>query len=162
MEVLRAEFGRPEIEPHIPVEGSIYMMSREDAFNEFRSAPLCNIVAKVDQVVTRNYHHQCVSRFGFLTWDTLTHHQIFFSWLFPTAKTWSRHFGFYNSKFHAISAPPLRKLTEEKRKKAREIVNVLDESITSLSFPVTRYALYEIDYNDKSLKSWTKIAEIGH
>lgn len=54
------------------------------------------------------------------------------------------------------------KLTEEERKKAREIVNVLDESITSLSFPVTRYALYEIDYDDKSLKYWTNIAEIGH
>ncbi|CAN6559245.1 unnamed protein product [Malus baccata var. baccata] len=104
------------------------LMSCEDALNKFRFAPMDDIVAKVDQVVTKNYYHQ---------------------YLFENAQRWSYHFGFYN-----------RKLTEEERKKAGEIVNILDESITSLTFPVTHFALYEIDYDDKSLKSWTKIAEI--
>jgi hypothetical protein len=50
-------------------------------------------------------------------------------------------------------------LTEEEKRKARELVGALDESITSLSFPITRLALYKIDYKDTTLKSWEKIAE---
>ncbi|TQD97041.1 hypothetical protein C1H46_017353 [Malus baccata] len=67
---------------------------------------------------------------------------------------WTKHLTFEGTD------DQIRKLTEEERKKAGEIVNILDESITSLTFPVTHFALYEIDYDDKSLKSWTKIAEI--
>ncbi|CAN6540765.1 unnamed protein product [Malus baccata var. baccata] len=55
------KFGGPEIEPHIPILGSIQMMSREDALNKFRFAPMDDIVAKVDRVITKNYYHQCVS-----------------------------------------------------------------------------------------------------
>ncbi|CAN6709854.1 unnamed protein product [Malus baccata var. baccata] len=142
MEGLQAEFGGPEIEPHIPILGSIQMMSREDALNKFRFAPMDDIVAKVDRVVTKNYYHQCVS----LLMDRE---------LFENAQRWSYHFGFYNSNLL------YGKLTEEERKKAGEFVNILDESITSLTFPITHFALYEIDYDDRSLKSWTKIAEIG-
>ncbi|KAM2808208.1 hypothetical protein PS2_043118 [Malus domestica] len=80
--------------------------------------------------------------------------------LFENAQRWSYHCGFYNSSMPYLSLLH-GKLTEEERKKTGEIVNILDESITSLTFPVTHFALYEIDYDDKSLKSWTKIAEIG-
>ncbi|RXH74393.1 hypothetical protein DVH24_029114 [Malus domestica] len=55
------KFGGPEIEPHIPILGSIQMMSREDSLNKFRFAPMDDIVAKVDRVITKNYYHQCVS-----------------------------------------------------------------------------------------------------
>ncbi|TQD89155.1 hypothetical protein C1H46_025277 [Malus baccata] len=82
------------------------------------------------------------------------------SQLFENAQRWSYHFGFHNSSMPYLSLLH-GKLTEEEKKKAGEIVNILDESMTSLTFAVTHFALYEIDYDDKSLKSWTKIAEIG-
>ena len=50
-------------------------------------------------------------------------------------------------------------LSDEDKKKAQEKASILDESITSLSFPVTRLALYKTDTEDKTLKSWEKIAE---
>lgn len=50
-------------------------------------------------------------------------------------------------------------LTEDEKKKAQERANALDDSIGSLSFPITRLALYKTDTEDKSLKSWEKIAE---
>lgn len=63
MKALIAEFGGPEIEPHIPIVGSI-RMTHEDVLNKLRSLHSCNIRAyqvKVDSVVTRNFYHQCVS-----------------------------------------------------------------------------------------------------
>ncbi|XP_062018299.1 uncharacterized protein LOC133734694 isoform X2 [Rosa rugosa] len=63
MESLRAEFGGPEIEPHIPIVVSI-RMTYEDVLNKFRSLRSKNLhayQAKVDLVVTRNFYHQCVS-----------------------------------------------------------------------------------------------------
>lgn len=50
-------------------------------------------------------------------------------------------------------------LTEEEQKTAEEKIKILDESITSMSVPITRLALYKIDYKDTTLKSWEKIAE---
>ncbi|CAL5346243.1 unnamed protein product [Camellia sinensis] len=50
-------------------------------------------------------------------------------------------------------------LSDEEKKKAQEKANVLDESIGNLSFEVTRLALYETNPEDKTLKSWKKIAE---
>jgi len=48
-------------------------------------------------------------------------------------------------------------LTDEEKKKAKEKAIILDDS--SLSFQVTRLALYKTDPEDKTLKSWEKIAE---
>lgn len=50
-------------------------------------------------------------------------------------------------------------LSDEDKNKAKEKASILDESIASLSFPVTRLALYKTDTEDKTLKSWEKIAE---
>ncbi|KAG8490769.1 hypothetical protein CXB51_013915 [Gossypium anomalum] len=50
-------------------------------------------------------------------------------------------------------------LTEEEKKKAQEKANMLDESISSLSFQISRLALYKTDTEDKTLKSWEKVAE---
>lgn len=50
-------------------------------------------------------------------------------------------------------------LTDEDKKKAQEKASILDESIAGLSFPITRLALYKTDTEDKTLKSWEKIAE---
>ncbi|KVH89432.1 2',3'-cyclic-nucleotide 3'-phosphodiesterase [Cynara cardunculus var. scolymus] len=38
--------------------------------------------------------------------------------------------------------------------------NALDGSVKSLSFPITRLALYKTDTEDKTLKSWQKVTEI--
>ena len=50
-------------------------------------------------------------------------------------------------------------LTDDEKQKAQERANILDESISSLSFPVSCLALYKTDTEDKTLKSWEKIAE---
>lgn len=50
-------------------------------------------------------------------------------------------------------------LTEEEKKRAQEKANALDKSIGGLTFQITRLALYKTDTEDKSLKSWEKIAE---
>ena len=50
-------------------------------------------------------------------------------------------------------------MTDEEMKKAQEKATILDESIGSLSFQVSRLALYKTDPDDKTLKSWEKIAE---
>lgn len=50
-------------------------------------------------------------------------------------------------------------LTEEEKKRAQERANALDEGIGSLTFQITRLALYKTDTEDKSLKSWEKVAE---
>ncbi|GKE99779.1 cyclic phosphodiesterase-like protein, partial [Tanacetum coccineum] len=51
-------------------------------------------------------------------------------------------------------------LTEEEKKRAQEKANALDESIKSLSFPITRLGLYKTDPEDKTLKSWEKVSEV--
>lgn len=50
-------------------------------------------------------------------------------------------------------------LTEEEKKRAQEKANALDEGIGSLTFQITRLALYKTDTEDKSLKSWEKVRE---
>lgn len=50
-------------------------------------------------------------------------------------------------------------LTDEEKKKAQDKAYVLDESIGSLNFQISRLALYKTDTEDKSLKSWEKVAE---
>lgn len=50
-------------------------------------------------------------------------------------------------------------LTEEEKKRAQEKANAIDESIGSLTFQITRLALYKTDTEDKTLKSWEKVAE---
>lgn len=50
-------------------------------------------------------------------------------------------------------------LTEEEKKKAQEKANMLDESISGLSFQISRLALYKTDTEDKTLKSWEMVAE---
>ncbi|KAI8001759.1 Cyclic phosphodiesterase [Camellia lanceoleosa] len=70
------------------------------------------------------------------------------------------HFGYKTSTPYMPHLSLLYEdLSDEEKKKAQEKANVLDESIVNLSFEVTRLALYETDTEDKTLKSWKKIAE---
>lgn len=50
-------------------------------------------------------------------------------------------------------------LTDEEKKKAQERAVALDESLSGLSFQISRLALYKTDTEDKTLKSWEKMAE---
>lgn len=50
-------------------------------------------------------------------------------------------------------------LTDEEKKKAQDRANVLDDSLRNLNFTINRLALYKTDTEDKSLKSWEKVAE---
>lgn len=49
-------------------------------------------------------------------------------------------------------------LTEEEKKKAQERANALD-NVSGLTFQISRLALYKTDTEDKTLKSWEKIAD---
>ncbi|KAK9919985.1 hypothetical protein M0R45_028555 [Rubus argutus] len=78
--------------------------------------------------------------------------------IWEAARHCSAHFGFYTEHRPRLSLL-FGNLTIEERKKAQEKVSIMDESITSLSFPITRLALYKVNYKDTTLKSWEKIAE---
>ena len=63
MEGLRAEFGGPEIEPHIPFLGS-FRMTHDDVLSKFRTLQshiIYSFKAKVNEVATRKFYYQCVS-----------------------------------------------------------------------------------------------------
>ncbi|XP_004298527.1 PREDICTED: F-box/kelch-repeat protein At3g06240-like [Fragaria vesca subsp. vesca] len=127
---LRSEFGGPEIEPHITVVGSI-RMTHAEVLNKFRSLQSC-VPSGYKAIVNRLLWRAtgfCGSCFGFQS-GVRPHLSLLYG-----------------------------NLTEEERTRAQEKVSILDESITRMSFPITKLALYKIDYKDKSLKSWEKIAE---
>ncbi|KAG4195765.1 hypothetical protein ERO13_A06G122300v2 [Gossypium hirsutum] len=136
MEGLRSEFGGPQFEPHVTVVGAI-SLTADDALAKFWSA--CDgrkaYNATVDRVATGTFFYQCI-----------------FLLLHPTPEVaetsahCSSHFGYKSS-------------TQEEKKKAQEKANMLDESISSLSFQISRLALYKTDTEDKTLKSWEKVAE---
>ncbi|PRQ48393.1 putative F-box domain, RNA ligase/cyclic nucleotide phosphodiesterase [Rosa chinensis] len=153
MESLRAEFGGPEIEPHIPIVGSI-RMTYEDVLNKFRSLRsknFCAYQAKVNLVVTRNFYHQCVS----LLIDSSTEES---SQLVYTTGICNAHFG-----LHLCGRPYLSllcgNLPEKERKIALEKVGILDKNISSLNFTIAQLAVCKINYRDVTLKSWDKITE---
>ncbi|PQM37934.1 cyclic phosphodiesterase-like [Prunus yedoensis var. nudiflora] len=120
MEGLRAEFGGPEIEPHIALAGS---------------SP-------------RSYY-QCVC---------ILFQRPYYKKMYDILSNTSGHFDISNPDLPHL-ALLYGNLTEEERKRAQEKVSILDESITDLSFPIASVALYKTNYQDKTLKSWEKIAE---
>ncbi|PON69166.1 2',3'-cyclic-nucleotide 3'-phosphodiesterase [Trema orientale] len=152
MEGLRDEFGGPQFEPHITVVGAI-SLTADDALNKFRSAceGLKAYNASVDRAATGTFFYQCV-----------------YLLIHPTAEVveacshCTGHFGYKSSTPYMPHLSLLYgDLTEDEKKKAQEKANILDDSISSLSFPVTRLALYKTDTEDKTLKSWEKIAEFN-
>lgn len=50
-------------------------------------------------------------------------------------------------------------LSDEVKRKAQARANALDDTLPGLTFQITRVALYKTDTEDKTLKSWEKIAE---
>ncbi|KAL6992343.1 hypothetical protein U1Q18_010451 [Sarracenia purpurea var. burkii] len=147
---LRSEFGGPEFEPHVTVVGAI-SLTEEDAVDKFRSA--CRGVkaytATVEKVATGTFFYQCV-----------------FLLLQPTPEVMEAslhctgHFGYRSSAPYMPHLSLLYgDLSDEEKKKAQAKANLLDESIGSVSFQISRLALYETDTEDQSLKSWKKVSE---
>ncbi|KAK9936675.1 hypothetical protein M0R45_013504 [Rubus argutus] len=150
MEGLRAEFNGPYFDPHITVVGAI-SLTHEDALNKFRSASRAvkAYEAKVEGVATGTFFYQCV----FLLINPTPQ-------VVETSASCCGHFGYNSSTPYMPHLSLLyADLTDEDKKKAQEKTSILDESIAGLSFPVTRLALYKTDTEDKTLKSWEKIAE---
>ncbi|KAK6264554.1 hypothetical protein QUC31_012726 [Theobroma cacao] len=150
MEGLRSEFGGPQFEPHVTVVGAI-SLTADDALAKFRSAcdGLKAYTATVERVATGTFFYQCV-----------------FLLLHPTREVveasahCTGHFGYKSSTPYMPHLSLLyADLTEEEKKKVQEKANILDESIGSLSFQISRLALYKTDTEDKTLKSWEKVAE---
>ncbi|KAH7545073.1 cyclic phosphodiesterase [Ziziphus jujuba] len=150
MEGLRAEFGGPQFEPHITVVGAI-SLTADDAVAKFRSAceGLKAYTATVERVATGTFFYQCVYLLIHPTPQVV-----------ETSTHCTGHFGYKSSTPYMPHLSLLYgDLSEDEKKKAQEKANILDESISGLSFQVTRLALYKTDTEDKTLKSWEKITE---
>lgn len=150
MSSLRSEFGGPEFEPHITVVGAI-RLTPQDALNKFRSA--CEGVkayqATVDQVSIGTTFYQCV----FLLIHPTTE-------VVQISSHCCSHFGYNNSTPYMPHLSLLyANISDEMKKRAKEIADKLNEAVNGLKVPVTRLALYKTDTGDETLKSWEKIAE---
>ncbi|KAL0398410.1 UNVERIFIED_CONTAM: Cyclic phosphodiesterase [Sesamum radiatum] len=150
MEGLRSEFGGPEFEPHVTVVGA-FSLPESEARDKFNKAceELKAYNASVEKVDTGTFFYQCV-----------------FLRLHPTPEVVEAsahccgHLGCKNSTPYMPHLSLLYgDLTDEEKKTAREKAYVLDESIGSLNFQISRLALYKTDTEDKSCKSWEKVAE---
>lgn len=150
MEGLRSEYGGPEFEPHVTVVGAI-SLTESEALDTFKMAcEGCKAYnASVDKVATGTFFYQCV-----------------FLLLNPTPEVveasahCSNQFGYKSSTPYLPHLSLLyADLTDEEKKKAQEKASILDESIGSLNLQISRLALYKTDTEDKSLKSWEKVAE---
>ncbi|XP_004504260.1 cyclic phosphodiesterase-like [Cicer arietinum] len=150
MTALGSEFNGPQFEPHMTVVGAIELTA-DDAINKLRSA--CEGVkafqVTVDRVATGTFFYQCVYLLLHPT-DQIV----------ETNAHCCRHFGYRNSTLYMPHLSLLYgDLTDEEKLKAQERANILDDSLSGLSFQISKLALYKTDTEDKTLKSWEKIAE---
>ncbi|KAG8385381.1 hypothetical protein BUALT_Bualt03G0037100 [Buddleja alternifolia] len=150
MEGLRSEFGGPQFEPHVTVVGAISLTESEarDKFNKACEG-LKAYNATVDRVATGTFFYQCV-----------------FLLLHPTPEVveasthCSNHLGYKHPTPYMPHLSLLyADLSDEEKKTAQEKAYVLDDSIGSLNFQISHLALYKTDTEDKSCKSWEKVAE---
>ncbi|KAJ4703730.1 cyclic phosphodiesterase-like [Melia azedarach] len=150
MEGLRSEFGGPQFEPHVTVVGAI-SLTPDDALEKFKSvcAGLKVYNCTVDRVATGTFFYQCV-----------------YLLLHPSAEVVEVS-AESCARFGYKASPPYMPhlsllygdLTDDEKKKAQEKAYELDESIGSLSFPITCLALWKTDTADNTLKSWEKVME---
>ncbi|ERN14146.1 hypothetical protein AMTRI_Chr01g111770 [Amborella trichopoda] len=150
MEKLRDEFGGPEFEPHVTVVGATRLtekdaMAKLEACKELKPYK-CRAI-KVDK---GSFFYQCV----YLLLD-------------PTPEMMEvnahciKHFGCSNATPYMPHLSLLYgDLTEEEKKKAQDKANSLDQGLCNLDFEVSSLALHKTDTEDKTLKSWEKVAEI--
>ncbi|XP_071701241.1 cyclic phosphodiesterase [Rutidosis leptorrhynchoides] len=148
---LRSEFGGPEFEPHVTVVGAT-TLTEDEARDKLKKAceGLKVYDATVEKVATGNFFYQCVFLLLNKTSEVME----------TGAHCWS-HFGFKSSAYMPHLSILYGDLSEEEKQRAQQKAYALDESIDSLSFPITRLALYKTDTEDKTLKSWEKVTEVA-
>ncbi|KAI9127320.1 hypothetical protein K1719_001879 [Acacia pycnantha] len=149
MSGLRSEFGGPEFEPHITVVGAI-SLTAGDALKKFRSAcdGLKAYNATVDRVDTGTFFYQCVYLLLHPTPEVV-----------GTSDHCICHFGYNRSSPYMPHLSILYgDLSDEEKKRAEERANALDD-VNGLNFQISRLALYKTETEDKTLKSWEKIAD---
>ncbi|XP_061356400.1 cyclic phosphodiesterase-like isoform X2 [Gastrolobium bilobum] len=150
MSALRSEFDGPQFEPHITVVGAI-SLTADEALTKLRSSceGLKAYNVTVDGVATGTFFFQCV----YLLLNPTPQ-------VVETSTHCCSHFGYKNSTPYMPHLSLLYgDLTDEEKQKARERANILDDSLSGLSFQISRLALYKTDTEDKTLKSWEKIGE---
>ncbi|XP_020204266.1 cyclic phosphodiesterase [Cajanus cajan] len=150
MTALRSEFGGPSFHPHITVVGAI-KLTPDDALAKLRSAcqALRPFHVTVDGVATGTFFYQCV----YLLLRPDPH-------ILETSAYCCTRFGYANSTPYMPHLSLLYgDLTDQQKRKAQERANAIDDSLAGLTFPINRLALYKTDTEDRTLKSWEKIAE---
>ncbi|RWR86444.1 cyclic phosphodiesterase-like protein [Cinnamomum micranthum f. kanehirae] len=147
---LRSEFGGPEFEPHVTVVGAI-RLTKDDALHKLQSScsGLKPYAARINTVSKGTFFYQCVYLLLDPTPEVVE----------PSAHC-SSHFGYKNSTPYMPHLSLLYgDLTDEEKDRAVERVKFHDQDICNLSFEVSRLALYKTDTEDKTLKSWEKVAD---
>ncbi|XXG77422.1 hypothetical protein AAC387_Pa08g1577 [Persea americana] len=147
---LRSEFGGPEFEPHVTVVGAI-RLTRDDALHKLQSAcsGLKPYATRINTVSKGTFFYQCVYLLIDPTPEVVE----------PSAHC-SNHFGYKNSTPYMPHLSLLYgDLTDEEKDRAVDTVKFHDQDICNLSFEVSRLALYKTDTEDKTLKSWEKVAD---
>lgn len=150
MDTLRLEFGGPEFDPHVTVVGAI-RLPPADALDKFKSA--CKGVkayaAHGKGISTGTFFYQCV----FLLLEPTPE-------VVGTSDHCCGHVGYNRTSPYMPHMSLLyADLTEEEKKKACERAIALGEGLGNLSFTINSLALYKTDTEDKTLKSWEKVAE---
>nr|DAD23481.1 TPA_asm: hypothetical protein HUJ06_024944 [Nelumbo nucifera] len=150
MHGLRSEFGGPEFEPHVTVVEAIHL-TKADALHKFNSAceGLKSYMARVYSVSTGTFFYQCVYLLLHTTPEVMS-----------TSSHCTSHFGCKSSTPYMPHLSLLYgDLTDDEKKSAQEKATLLDEDVNTLSFQISRLALYKTDTEDKTLESWEKVAE---
>ncbi|KAH9627288.1 hypothetical protein KSS87_013533 [Heliosperma pusillum] len=147
MKTLATEFNGPEFEPHVTIVGAINL-TLQDALNKFSSA--CNDLKKAYVVHSKGVSTgTCV----YLLLDTNPQ-------VVALRDHCCRHFAYERrSPYLPHMSLLYADLTEDEKRKAQARANAVDDSLGNLSFSIKRLALYKTDTEDKSLKSWEKVAE---
>ncbi|KAL8144260.1 hypothetical protein V2J09_017292 [Rumex salicifolius] len=153
MSGLRSEYGGPDFDPHVTVLGAI-SLTEADAINKFRSAVdgLKAYPATVERISTGTFYYQCV----FLLLKPSPE-------IVDASSHCCGHFGFTNSTPYMPHMSLLyADLSEEEKKAAQEKANALDDSISGLSFPITRVSVESYNNGAESDQSVTEIIIVRH
>ncbi|XP_077227972.1 cyclic phosphodiesterase-like [Tasmannia lanceolata] len=150
MENLRSEFGGPEFEPHVTIVGAI-RLTQKDALLNLQSTcqALKPYTARINTVSRGGFFYQCVYLLLHPTPEVME------------ASTHStQHFGYQSSNPYMPHLSLLYgDLTDDEKEKAEERAKFLDQDLCNLSFEVSSLTLYKTDTEDKTLKSWEKVAD---
>ncbi|KAF3640160.1 Cyclic phosphodiesterase [Capsicum annuum] len=150
MEGLRSEFDGPHFEPHVTVIGAI-RLTEAQARDLFKIAcqKLKPYSAKVEKIDAGTFYYQCVYLLLKPTTEVVEASDLCCS-----------QFGYNRSGSYMPHLSLIYgDLTDEEKKKAQEKAYILDEGISSLSFPISHLALCKTDTEDKSCKSWVTVEE---